>query len=81
MATVDEVFAAAMSLPPPDRISLAARLVEALEQDDVDTDLDEDLERTIASRIAAYERGETQSIDADEVLNELERSLDEGTLQ
>jgi hypothetical protein len=43
------------------------------EMDDSDTDLDQDLEDMIAIRIAAYRRGETQSFNADEVLDELEK--------
>jgi putative addiction module component (TIGR02574 family) len=81
MGTVDEVFAAAMALPPSDRLTLAGRLFEALHETDSETELDDELQRTVATRIAAYRRGETQSFDADEVLDELENSLDEGTLQ
>jgi len=50
------------------------------EMDDSDTDLDQDLEDSIVNRIAACRRGETQSFDADEALDELEKLLDEGKL-
>jgi putative addiction module component (TIGR02574 family) len=80
MDTVDEVFAAVMALPQSDRLSLAERLFEVLRQDDVETELAEELQDVVASRIAAYRRGETQAFDADEVLDEIERSIDEGTL-
>ena len=80
METVDQVFAAAMALPQSDRLTLAERLFEALDQGNADTELDEELQDVVASRIGAYRRGETQSLDADEVLDDLERSLDEGTL-
>ena len=81
METVDEVFAAVMALPESDRLSLAERLFEALRQDDVETELADELQDVVANRIAAYRRGETQSLDADEVLDEIERSIDEGTLK
>jgi putative addiction module component (TIGR02574 family) len=81
MSTVDEVFAAAMALPPSDRASLAERLLDAIQCDDIETELDDEVQKVVAGRIAAYRRGEMQAFDAEEVFNELEKSLDEGTLQ
>jgi hypothetical protein len=50
------------------------------EMDHSETELDHDLQDLIASRIAAYRRGECPSFDADEVLDELEKLLDQGKL-
>ena len=80
METVDQVFAAVMALPQSDRLSLAERLFEAIRQDDIETELADELQDVVANRIAAYKRGETEAFDADEVLDEIERSIDEGTL-
>jgi hypothetical protein len=48
--------------------------------DHSETELDHDLQDLIASRIAAYRRGECPSFDADEVLDQLEKLLDQGKL-
>ncbi len=48
--------------------------------DQSETERDYDLEELIASRIAAYCIGECPSFDADEVLDEFEKLLDEGKL-
>jgi putative addiction module component (TIGR02574 family) len=75
MASVDDLFAAAMSLPLSERLALVDRLFEALEHQTVEAELDDDFQHALSDRIEAFRRGETHAIDADEALDEVERSI------
>lgn len=57
-------------LPPDQRMTLACRLLESVEQA-VDEGAEEAWEQEIAERIARFDRGETSSIPAAEVFKRL----------
>jgi putative addiction module component (TIGR02574 family) len=79
MASVDDVFAAAMSLPPSERVTLAERLFEVIDGENIDAEIDDDFQQVLSDRIEAFRAGKIQASDADEALDEIERSLDEGS--
>lgn len=75
MATVDEILAAAMALPAGDRAELANRLFESVDEAD-EVEVDEDLEQTIVDRLEAYDRGDVEAADWDDVKARIQDSLD-----
>jgi putative addiction module component (TIGR02574 family) len=75
MTTVDEILAAAMALPVGDRAELANRLFESVDNAE-EFELDEQLEQTIRNRLEAYDRGEIEASDWEEVKARIEASFD-----
>ena len=73
MSTIDDIYNAAKGLPLSQQAELLDRLSAGLQIDD---ELDEDTEAIIADRIASYRRGEVSLLDGNQVLDEIERSLD-----
>jgi hypothetical protein len=73
MSTIDDIYNAAMGLPLSQQAELLDRLSAGLQ---FDPELDEETEALIADRIAAYRRGEVALLDGNQVLDEIERSLD-----
>jgi hypothetical protein len=74
MAKDDDIFRAALSLPHEVRAELAGRLLESLDEEEGHVDQDEIDRLWIAEaedRIAAYERGELESIPGDQVFASL----------
>jgi putative addiction module component (TIGR02574 family) len=76
MSTVDEILAAAMALPAGDRAELANRLFESVDEAD-EIEIDEELEQVIVDRLEAYDRGEVEAMDWEDVKAEIQESLDE----
>ena len=76
MSTVDEILAAAMTLPPSTRAELANRLFESVD-DAGELDVDEQLEQTIVDRLEAYDRGEVAAADWKDVKARIEASLEQ----
>ncbi len=62
----DELSAKAMGLPIEERAQLAQELLESVDRDS-DPEVQAAWEAEIASRIDRYERGEAQTIPAEEV--------------
>ncbi len=75
--TLDAVSKDALVLPPDERMTLACRLLESVEEP-VDEGAAEAWELEIGERIARYDRGETTAIPAAEVFKRL-RDLAPGT--
>jgi putative addiction module component (TIGR02574 family) len=75
MSTVDEILAAAMALSPGDRAELANRLFESVD-DAGELEMDEEFEQTLIDRLAAYDRGEVEASDWEDVKMRIKASLD-----
>lgn len=70
--TVAELARQVRALPAEDRVRLVDLLLDSLE-DSPDPALEEAWRQEIRRRIAAYERGEAELFDADEVMAEARR--------
>lgn len=68
---VDTVMEAAERLAPDERIELVERILQSV--DPVSSAVDSAWVAEAKERIAAYERGEVETFDADEVIRELRR--------
>jgi putative addiction module component (TIGR02574 family) len=76
MLTEAEVLKHAMELPASQRSAIARRLLESLEPADADEDeVAQAWADEIEARAAAYDRGETQSVDGREAIEQIRRSL------
>jgi putative addiction module component (TIGR02574 family) len=73
--SADELIAAALALPSEERKRMVDVLYESLDDVDRDADLSPELRETIARRIGEIERGEVQTIPAEEVFREIEQDL------
>ena len=71
-ALLAELTKRAHELPPEERAQLAQELMESVDQE-ADPDVQAAWETEIASRIAAYERGEAKLIPAEDVFEEARR--------
>ncbi len=69
-STFREIEEQAKSLPPEDRARLAESLLESLQQEGI-AEIEAAWEQEIRARVAAYQRGEEDVIDAETVLAEL----------
>lgn len=69
-----EIEQQASRLPPGDRAKLAEFLLESL-QDPVIAEVEQEWEKEIALRVAAYEKGETSIFPAEAVFAEARRLL------
>lgn len=58
--------------------TLFQRLLESLEPQEADSDADEAWADEIERRVAAYDRGETASVDASEAIERIRQGLREG---
>ena len=67
-----ELSEKALELPPEERAQLAQELLESVERD-IDPDVHAAWESEIASRIAAYERGDAKLVTAEQVFEEARR--------
>ena len=65
---VQSVISSALSLPLPERALVAQKLLESLDED---AEIDAAWVAEAEDRLAAYERGELQELDYDEVMREL----------
>ena len=65
---VQSVISSALSLPLPERALVAQKLLESLDED---AEIDAAWVAEAEDRLAAYERGELQEVDYDEVMREL----------
>lgn len=70
--TLIEIEQQAAQLPPSDRAKLAEFLLESL-QDSALAEIEQEWEQEIASRVAAFERGETGVFAAEAVFAEAKR--------
>jgi putative addiction module component (TIGR02574 family) len=70
--TVAELARQVRALPPEDRARLIDLLLDSLE-DSPDPAVEESWKQEVRRRIAAYERGEAELFDADEVMAEARR--------
>lgn len=75
MSTIDKLFEEAARLPIADRFALVHRLLLVDEPEPSD-EVDRAWELEIRERIQRYERGESKSRPAKEVLDELRRRLE-----
>lgn len=75
MTTLDEIRSAAMQLPFLDRAMLLDALLESVEGQAVASGAD--LEQVIANRIEAFDRGELETVSAEESVARLRQSLAE----
>jgi putative addiction module component (TIGR02574 family) len=73
-STLDEVFAAALALPPNERALLANRLFKSVD-DPAEDRTDEHFEQTVLDRLAEYDRGDTVASDWDEVKARIEATI------
>ena len=73
MITLDEIRTAAMQLPYLDRTKLLDALIESIEGQAVAPDAD--LQEIITDRIEAFDRGELETISAEESVERLRQSL------
>jgi putative addiction module component (TIGR02574 family) len=72
--SVDTIVAEALQLPPDQRLTLAHKILGSVEpEESAEVDAAWDLE--IRKRIARYDAGESKSIPASEVFEELDRRL------
>jgi len=69
---VDELAAQGLALSSEERIRLLLRLLDSLNRD-VPGDIDAAWSKEVEHRIAAYERGESELFDLDDVMNEAAR--------
>lgn len=67
----DAVVREALALTPADRVRLVDRLLESLDR--TDPHLDAAWQREAEDRLAAYDRGELQADDAEDVLAKFRR--------
>jgi len=74
MATSEEIFLEAMSLPPDARAELTERLVESLAQD-ISPEITSAQLAEVRRRIAQVESGEVELIPGDETLARVRNSL------
>lgn len=78
MADRNEVARQALTLPPEDRAYVAELLDRSLSQDAFATpEIAEAWSQEIDRRIEAFDRGETQAVDAETVLGRLRQALDD----
>jgi len=70
--SLKELEERAKSLSPQERAQLAEMLLESLREESL-ADIEAAWEREIEERVAAYDRGELQSISAEEVFAEARR--------
>ncbi len=68
--SVDDVFRAALALPPENRANLATQLLESLDAQ-AEAGVDAAWASEVESRLRSYERGETKAIPGDEVFRAL----------
>ena len=66
-----EIVAAALGLPPETRAILADQLLDSLHTAENQAEIDAAWRKEIEARIDAYDRGETKTYPAEEVLREL----------
>ena len=79
MITESDVLKQAMELSAPQRCAIAERLLESLEPADApQNELDDAWSVEIEKRAAAYDRGETQSLDGREAIDRIRRSIQRG---
>ena len=76
MSTIDEIVTAALALSPSDRVEIANRLFESLDEAD-ELEVDEQLEKTIVDRLEAYDRGEVEASDWADVKARIQASLNQ----
>lgn len=72
--SVETLAAEAMQLPPDQRLTLAHKILSSVEPVR-SPELEGVWDAEIRTRIARYDRGETQAIPATEVFGELDRRL------
>jgi len=73
-----DVLARALELPARQRAAIAQKLLESLDAGSIDPDVDDAWADEIELRAAAYDRGETKSSDAHEVIERVRRSITGG---
>ena len=71
-ATLSELEQQARALPAEERARLVEVLLDSLRETEI-AEIEAEWQREIADRIAAYERGETQTFTAEEVFAEARR--------
>lgn len=76
MATTEEIFLQAVSLPPDARVELTERLIASL-ADDVSPEITSAHLAEVRRRIAQVEAGEAELIPGDEVLARARKLLSE----
>ncbi|MEZ0266447.1 MAG: addiction module protein [Phycisphaerae bacterium] len=64
-----------LTLPLPDRVELIRRLTDSLDPSDADPDAEALWDAEIRDRLARYDRGEVDSQDAFEALDEIRQAL------
>jgi putative addiction module component (TIGR02574 family) len=74
-ASVEDVFSAALSLPPDVREELADKLLESLAEADRQ-EIDEAWAAEVESRLEAHERGELREISGEEVFRSIQRGAE-----
>jgi hypothetical protein len=74
MSTVQELLRAASQLPADQRLTLAHRLM-LLDEPPRSGEVDKSWDNMIRERIDQYDRGESKTIPAAEVFDELDRRL------
>lgn len=69
-SSTDNLFQAALALPPDDRAALADKLLDSLSESP-DSEIDAAWAAEAEQRIAAYEQGKLKAIPAEEVFRSL----------
>ena len=78
MLTETELLEHVLELSPTQRAAIAQRILESLEPEEADSDADKAWADEIERRVAAYDRGETASVDAGEAVERIRQALREG---
>jgi len=78
MLTETELLEHVLELSATQRAAIAQRLLESLEPQDADPDAERAWADEIERRVAAYDRGETASVDAGEAIDRIRQELREG---
>ena len=78
MTQRDRIVQQALSLPPEDRAFVADQLEQSLEDDAVESpEIAAAWAEEVARRLASYDRGEVEAVDAETALENMRRLFDE----